>query len=146
MTVIAWDGKTLAADKCASFAGRNVTVCKLARLPDGIAAASGDGPTGCALLAWAGRGRDVADYPKAAEDDSATLMVIQNDGTILLYTKNPYPMVVEDRQVAIGCGREYALAAMYLGHDAAKGVEVASALDIYCGNGIDTLELIHDPR
>ena len=37
--------------------------------------------------------------------------------------------------------RDFALAAMHLGKSAREAVEVACALDVFCGNGIDTLEL-----
>ena len=41
----------------------------------------------------------------------------------------------------MGHGRDFTLAAMHLGHDARTAVEVACALDAFCGCGIDTLTL-----
>lgn len=69
---------------------------------------------------------------------------IRSDG-FFRYEKVPYPARVEDKFTATGCGRDYALAAMFLGHDARAAVEVACALDAHCGNGIDTLELLAEP-
>jgi len=66
---------------------------------------------------------------------------IDSEGRILLYGSGPNPELVEDKVYAGGCGRDYALAAMHLGHDARKAVEVACALDVHCGLGIDALEL-----
>lgn len=43
MTIIAWDGKTLAADKRGTVAGMAYTVTKIHRLPDGLVAFD----TGC---------------------------------------------------------------------------------------------------
>jgi len=40
---------------------------------------------------------------------------------------------------AIGAGRDYALAALYLGHDVEKAVEVATELSIYCEKPIKKL-------
>jgi ATP-dependent protease HslVU (ClpYQ) peptidase subunit len=48
---------------------------------------------------------------------------------------------VEDPFIAFGAGRDYAMAAMHLGCDAHRAVEVACVFDTGCGMGIDTLEL-----
>lgn len=40
---------------------------------------------------------------------------------------------------AIGSGMEYALAALYLGADAARAASVAAALNIYCSEPINTM-------
>jgi hypothetical protein len=96
-----------------------------------------------ALLEWFRNGRDPAMYPKFQEEDDAVgSLFIGNDGSNLAYLHTPYPEHHTDRFNAIGCGRDYALAAMYLGYDARKAVEVACALDNSCGNGIDTLNLL----
>ncbi len=68
-------------------------------------------------------------------------MFIADGGNCYGYYLSPYPEWNQDRFDAIGSGRDYALAAMYLGHDARRAVEVASALDNGCGNGIDVLTL-----
>jgi hypothetical protein len=43
--------------------------------------------------------------------------------------------------LAFGSGRDYAEAAMFLGCDAKRAVEVACQFQTDCGNGIDTLRL-----
>lgn len=146
MTVIAWDGKTLAADKRNTSYGYASTVTKIRRLPDGrLAGASGDCTLCMALLEWAATGMPKDSFPKGgAPDETATLVVIERDGRAVSYAKTPLPLLCEDAYYAMGAGRDYALAALYLGHDARKAVEVACALDVHCGNGIDTLTLETD--
>lgn len=142
MTVIAWDGRTLAADKMSCSAGYGYTVTKVYRLTSGgMAAFAGDGDHAMALLAWLDSGRALADYPKAQESSDTSALVVEVDGSVWSWGKTPHPQRVECRFYAMGHGRDFALAAMHLGHDARKAVEVACALDAFCGNGIDALEL-----
>ena len=66
MTVVAWDGRTLAADKMSCSDGYGYTVTKVHRLRDGsIVAFSGDGDNAMALLAWLDAARNPATYPDA---------------------------------------------------------------------------------
>ena len=143
MTCIAWDGKTLAADRAATNSGYRRTLTKIFRVPGGIVGFAGDGSRAMALLEWFKAGRMPAEYPAFQHDAETAVgsIFIGNGGESLTYLHTPYPEVRLDRFDAIGSGRDYALAAMYLGHDARRAVEVACALDNGCGNGIDTLTL-----
>jgi len=140
MTCIAWDGKTLAADKAATLAGFRSTVTKIQRVGDAIVAMAGDEAALMAGLAWLRAARNPHEYPELMKTTDSVMWEINKKG-LFTYSKGPFPGRVEDRFFATGCGRDYALAAMYLGHDARRAVEVACALDANCGNGIDTLEL-----
>lgn len=143
MTVIAWDGKTLASDKAATCVGYRSTVTKIYRVPGGLVGLSGDGDRALELLAWFRAGRDIATWPRESQnkDDRGSVVFIDESGRCLGYDKTPYPQHNEQAFCAMGSGRDYALAAMYLGFDARKAVEVACALDNGCGCGIDTLTL-----
>jgi ATP-dependent protease HslVU (ClpYQ) peptidase subunit len=145
VTVICWDGKTLAADKAGTNAGYARTVTKIYRVPGGLVGFAGDGSRAMDLLEWFRAGRDPLKAPAYPEfqktDDAVGCIFIADDGKSYSYLHSPYPELRQDKFDAIGSGRDYALAAMYLGHDARKAVEVACALDNSCGKGIDTLEL-----
>jgi hypothetical protein len=144
MTCIAWDGRTLAADKRATVAGHAATVTKIMRTPSGeLIGASGDLDTGRALMAWYCAGADASSFPdnRNGEYCRAYLMVITLEGKVHKYEREPIALPFEDKFSAMGSGRDYALAAMHLGHSARKAVEVASVLDTSCGNGIDMLRL-----
>lgn len=141
MTVIAWDGKTLAADKMSCSHGYGYTVTKVHRLRDGsLMALSGDGDTAMALRAWLEAARNPAAYPVGKDDDTSAF-VVQPDGKAVSYGKTPYPQTIEDKFYAMGHGRDFALAAMHCGKTAREAVELTCRLDVFCGNGIDTLEL-----
>lgn len=142
MTCIAWDGKTLAADKMSCSVGYGYTVTKIHRLKGGaIVGFSGDGDGAMALLAWLNSPRDAAAYPLGQKDNDTSALVIEPGGAVWSYGKTAYPQRIECQRYAMGHGRDFALAAMHLGKSAREAVEVACALDVFCGNGIDTLEL-----
>lgn len=142
MTVIAWDGKTLAADKRAVWATTILTTTKIHRVRGCLVGFAGDSTFGREMLEWFRNGEDPANFPASQRDkeDWCGLLVIRPDGAIDRYERTPYAIRFEDERIAIGAGREFALAAMYLGHGARRAVEVACALD-NSGNGIDCLTL-----
>lgn len=148
MTVIAWDGNTLAADKQSSNAGYNGgTVTKIHRWDGGLCGFAGDLDVGVQMVEWLRSGALPENYPRLQSlesGNSANFLVIHNDGRIARYERTPVPMWFENPMQAMGGGRDYALAAMYLGGSARQAVEVAIALDTGCGNGIDELMLIGD--
>lgn len=141
MTVIAWDGKTLAADKMSCSVGYGYTVTKVHRLADGsIAALAGDGDGAMALLHWLNSERDPDKYPPAQKDNDTSGLVVQRSGVVWSYGKTPYPQRIECSLYAMGHGRDFALAAMHCGRSAREAVELTCKLDVYCGKGVDTLE------
>ena len=143
MTCIAWDGRTLAADKRACLGGLVNTMTKIHRIGDLLVGGSGETSFIWTMIEWVRAGRNVADFPKSQgdKDDWQPMLVIESGGQILLYERTPYPCRYEQSVFAIGSGRDFARAAMHLGKSAREAVEVACALDAGCGNGIDTLVL-----
>lgn len=143
MTCIAWDGKALAADKRTSSNGMVSVVTKIHRIGEVIVGGAGDATFIGAMLEWVREGRDPRAFPaeQRNKDDWQPFLVIEKDGTPSLYERTPHPVRFEQKHVAIGSGREFARAAMFLGKSAREAVEVACALDCGCGNGIDELTL-----
>lgn len=139
MTIIAWDGKTIAADRQATTGDMRVSVSKLNRLPNGeIVAFSGFVPLGQRLLAWYSAGADPAQFPAFTGDDFARLIVLGADG-LRSYERVPHAMACEDPFAAFGDGRDFAIGAMRMGADAAHAVKIACEFSIYCGLGCDTM-------
>lgn len=142
MTIITWDGKTLAADKQSTSVGHGEKVTKIFRVPGGRVGFTGNAGHSVALLDWFRRGRPADKWPKKDGGDSAGAIFVSDDGKVYGYSGDdgPHAMVYEDQFLAWGAGRDYALAAMYLGKNAREAVEVACALDTTCGLGIDVLD------
>lgn len=144
MTVIAWDGKTLAADKQSTCAGFGTTVTKIHKTAAGIVGFAGSAPHARALITWFDSGAELDRWPASRDATNwADALLILPSGEVREYAGNGggHYELVEDAFTAMGSGRDYALAAMHLGHGAKKAVQVACELDITCGKGIDVLEL-----
>jgi 20S proteasome alpha/beta subunit len=141
MTIVAWDGKTLAADKRAvSDTYKGSTTTKIFRFADGICGIAGHMEVGMHLKEWLQDGGIPDDFPEL-DTKETEFLVIYNSGRVAYYESTAVPLWMEERFHAIGSGKYYALASMHLGKSAKQAVEVACALDAYCGNGIDTLTI-----
>lgn len=146
MTVIAWDGRNLAADKRMNAGTGNplATITKIRRLASGSLVGWCGGLSFCqAIVAWLEAGGD----PTAIEETwfeheelAGQVLFIAPDRTILLY-EHAFPIEIENKFYAMGTGGAYATAAMHLGHDAVEAVKVACVYDSGCGNGVDVLTL-----
>lgn len=144
MSVIAWDGKTLAADRRAVSNGICRTASKIFKLPDGtLFACSGLLVHGLQVKHWLESGAAVENFPAAQrdKDDWEACWHILHDGRVHCYERTPYPLVFAEPFQAMGSGRDYAEAAMYLGKTASEACQVACHFDVGCGNGIETLTL-----
>lgn len=141
MTVIAWDGKTLAADRRAVYPSGYIRQdTKIHRHNGQLLAITGDADTGRELLAWYRAGAAPEAFPASARNVNSTLIVITHDG-IQVFCSGPYPHHILEPQAAWGNGRDYAEAAMHLGLDARAAVGVACHFQSDCGDGVDTLTL-----
>jgi hypothetical protein len=112
MTVIAFDGTTLAADKRAVQGGGIARTCtKIVRHKHSLIAISGDWDTGAELREWFMAGAEPEKFPPKAREDKAALIVIDAFG-IRQYNSGPYPMAIEAKRCAWGSGRDFAEAAL----------------------------------
>lgn len=147
MTCIAWDGKTLAADKRADIGGAHNTTTKIYRVGEALVGFSGDAAIGRAMLDWYRAGADPLKFPDCQKDrDKCCSFLVIKNGRVSKYEHTAFPFDIENEQTAMGSGRDYARAAMYLGKTATEAVAVASLFDPGCGNGIDTLTFTKDDQ
>lgn len=140
MSVLVWDGKILAADKQTTNCNSARRTTKIWREGDKLLAAYGTFTQGMAMRNWVKQGMKPEEFPKAEPDIEAGFWVITKDG-VLTFENSPHPIVLEDKYMAEGSGRDFAMGAMAMGANAIKAVEVASKFDIYCGGGVDWLTL-----
>lgn len=141
MTCIAWDGRTLAADKQATAGCMRQAATKIYRVDDALVALSGDSGIARAILAWYRGVRDPREYPRQVDDDGSLIVFTREGVDLYCSTGYGFPEPIENSFIAFGSGRDYAMAAMHLGSDARQAVEVACEFDAFCGMGIDVLEL-----
>lgn len=142
MTTIAWDGKMMAGDKRTSFGGLHVTTTKVHRIRGALVAGCGNSAPIAEMIQWYADGADPAKLPpnQRDEDKAVNLLVASPEG-LFLYADSATPFKIESPFAAIGSGRDFAIAAMHLGCDARRAVEIASIYETGTGNGVDALEL-----
>lgn len=139
MTVIAWDGKTLAADKQGESGGLKCIVTKIFKLGTGeLIGISGTLSEGLAAIQWYKDGALPDKYPISKDSESS--MIVISNGVIHKYEDHYKPFIIQNRFYAFGSGRELAIGAMAMGADAETAVEIACQYESGCGMGIDVLE------
>ena len=147
MTIIAWDGKTLAADRQATSGYIKVGTTKIVKCPTTGRLIGSAGGMGSAqlMMQWILDGEDMSKYPPCQndKDDWARIIIVNPDGTLNEYERLPKKLVLQpiEGYHAIGIGREVALGALAMGADARTAVAIASTYVDGCGLGIDTLTL-----
>lgn len=141
MTTVAWDGITLAADRLYTVGSAAFISTKVKKHGDLLLAFSGDVDQGEEMLDWIISGAKKADFPEKQRDHErfTRVLAITRDKNILAYECTPFPIRMPPQKYAMGSGRDFALAAMYLGQTAIQAVQLASLFDPGTGGGVDTL-------
>lgn len=135
MTVIVWDGITLAADRQITDGGLVSAGTKLFIHRDGSRACAfcGSYVQGMMLKDWYLGGAWVEKWPGGCSD--TTLIVLDEHGCAE-YSEFPVRQPIE-LTYAWGSGRDYAIGAMAMGATATQAVGVANRFSNECGFGLD---------
>lgn len=145
MTVIAWDGLTLAADRQNTVDGNKACRCtKLLRTADGrLIGAAGNAATCHAMTEWLALPADARGElpePQRHEDSSAHVLEVMPDGAVWRWEAHgAFPM--GHGAAVCGSGGPYAMAAMACGRTAAEAVEIACRFDQLSAGPVDALAL-----
>jgi len=141
MTVIAWDGKTLAADKQTNGDGTIGRTTKIFKADNGsILAFCGMAGHIPVLLEWYNDGQKKEDWPKFQSEDGWTGIVEASNGVVREFEQHPLPMTLEDNFYAWGSGGSFAIGAMEHGASAIEAVDVACRRSATCGGGCDSFD------
>lgn len=142
MSVIVWDGKTLAADKQATNAGLVHVCSKIFRIGENLVGFVGDYDYLWGMKHWMETGANPDDFPAHQKDKDTWVgtFVVTPDGRLLKYERCPYPADFSQNKImCMGSGRDFAYGALEMGADAVRAVEIASKYESTCGMGVDTL-------
>ncbi len=140
MSVIAWDGRTLAADRQGTKGDTIYSIRKLWKISFNIVIAVAGYPDSALVLKqWCEKGFVKQDWPSCQSDKDkwSTLVVVKKNNPVVFYETQPEPIEVIDNFMSWGIGREAALGAMAKGATAVEAVEIASKFVIGCGRGCD---------
>ena len=141
MTVIAYDGKTLAADRL-KLSNDLKTITKKIMVKNNIVFAI----TGTLchfepLIDWYIKGANPNDYPKFQSTDDWSRLIVFENGKLFHYESEPYKLHIKEKIAAFGSGRDFALGALAMGADAKTAIKIASRFCTSCGMGIDAVDL-----
>jgi hypothetical protein len=142
MTTIAYDGKTLAADRMVSECGSVYRQAgKIMTIPGGHIVCAGDMDAIYRFVAWVRKG--AKGTPPNGTDVGG--IMIQN-GRLYTVESGMLMEVPPDTKLANGCGWQWAAAAMDFGLDAVEAVAYASTRDTLTGCGIDAVTITQPRR
>ena len=141
MTIICWDGTTLAADKLNWTAGTIATICKIRKIRGELYGISGKTVLANIIWKWIENGMKEKEMPTSQQDGekSVTIMKIDKDRKIWIYEHSITPWHCEDSFFCIGGGCDLGMGAMAAGATAAQAVEIGIKFNALCGKGVDTL-------
>lgn len=140
MTTIAFDGRVLAGDRQANWGGTPIPTRKVFKVRHPrhgawIWGCSGSAAESTAFDRWAkGLGS-----PTALK--GSVVLAVNEDGAIWTMDEQLVWVRLDTDCWAIGSGTDYALGAMKAGASAKEAVEIASALDVHTGLGVDCVRL-----
>ncbi len=137
MTVIVWDGNSIAVDSQATNGTRKRIVKKWRELDNGtVLLWTGDHEEGMVLCEWFEKGCHPENLPKhETREEFTVLIALLTSGQVVQYQIERIAEPIE-APFAWGDGAPYALAAMAMGADAARAAEVACDLSIFCSRPI----------
>lgn len=145
MTIIVWDGTTLAADRCSWSGGMRRKVRKIFKVTASdksmyLVGFAGDGCFSMAVLGWM---QGKLDKPSAADfnydvSHQCALVIDQKKrawqlGASLVYTP------CRENVFCIGAGQEVAWGALEAGASAKRAVEIVAKRSDYSAFGVDCL-------
>ncbi len=144
MTTIAWDGKSLAADRQATSGGggiRRVGEPKVRHVGRYIYGGMGSMDDVEQIFEWL---RNGGGDPRPRLEEGGSYGLAVDVGTGIAYFvegKTPHLLPVHEKVAAAGSGRDYALAALVLGKTAKQAIELAIKLDVFTGIGVDVVRV-----
>ena len=144
MTVIAWDGEFMVADRKVSMPSHSFASTKIFIVPDGIVGCAGDNNRCEELTEWFMNGRPADKFPAGKGSgpaaDKAKALFVSNDYEIFLYLDSSRPTKVDQTYMAIGSGAAPAMVAMHLEHSAIVAVKAVNTIVNTCGMGYDVYQ------
>jgi hypothetical protein len=147
MTIVVWDGETLAADRAATDGAAQWEIDKIwwsLSPTNEEVLLSGAGPlqTILEMREWYKNGTKRSDFPQAQQEPSTWchFILVDKEG-LTRWEQGPHRIVHGTMKCAFGEGRDFAYGAMEMGANAERAVEVANKFSVHCGLGVITHKL-----
>lgn len=141
MSVIAWDGEVLAADKLATRGDILYTTTKIFKIGADAVGTTHCLTSGLKLIGWYKAGAKPEEFPKLNKDTDYAMLIVVNREGVRHYEAEPVGIPITDPFFAWGSGSEFAIGAMAMGASAIQAVEIASKHCSGCGRGVDHIRI-----
>ena len=140
MSVVVWDGKTLATDRSATDGATIWEVSKLRVFKDFALVGVGPALDVGRLTDWYLNGCVADRFPYGAVH--SRLLVCRN-GKLFEYSSSSLPTIYNHNQkVAFGVGKDFAFGALAMGATSEQAVSIACKYSTACGHGVDKYESV----
>lgn len=140
MTVIVWDGETLAADRMASDRAAKWRTDKIVVNDEQLVTGVGPAASIHEVMAWYLNGKNEDSFPQCQldPDKMCNLIVVSPRIGLVRYENLFTPVTHGFSQCAFGEGRDFAYGALASGANAEDAVRAANQFSLYCGLGVQS--------
>jgi hypothetical protein len=142
MTIVVWDGSTLAVDRGVTDGFTMWEQDKAWRLGDEVVTGVGNMTLVLAMRNWYVSGRDASKFPteQTMPDRWCEFIVVTTEG-LFRYERSPIPIEHGFHKCAFGYGKDFAYGALAMGATAEQAAHVACKFSPHCGMGVDVYKL-----
>lgn len=145
MSVLVWDGATLACDCSANDGAVRYSIDKMWRVQDGKGGYVYMGGVGAVhdisvMKEWAMGGRVPDKFPNVS--NSCTFVIVTISTGLIRYTTKPVGIVHGFNKCAFGSGRDFAYGALHHGANAVDAVRAAIRFSQTCGANVSIFEVV----
>jgi len=141
MTVVVWDGETLATDRSASDGDAQWETVKAWYGHRCIMSGAGPLHTILAMREWYMAGADPEKLPPQQLTEQFCHFLVVDGLGLHRYEQGPVPIEHGFTPCAFGVGRDFALGALAMGASAFAAVGVANKHSVHCGLGVALYQL-----
>lgn len=142
MTVIAWDGDILAADRMWSTYNMSYGQSKLHKINNEFIFQAGNKSCGYEFLEWYKNGADPNKWSdERFKDSSSILIILKRDGLYMLIGNPVLVPFKTNNFFAWGYGSEFACGVLACGKSAIDAVKLTSKHVDHCGYGYNAVSL-----
>ena len=140
MSVIVWDGKTLATDRAALSGSIHHRVVKAWSHEVAILTGTGSVKRIHEMVEWYKKGVDTP-FPEGQNTSNWCHFIVVDEHGLKRYEQSPIPIEHGFNACAFGSGQDLAYGALAMGADAQRAVEIANLYSRNCGHGVDVFHL-----
>ena len=140
MSVIVWDGKTLATDRAALSGSIHHRIVKAWRHEGAILTGTGSVKRIHEMVEWYKRGVDTP-FPEGQKTSNWCHFIVVDEHGLKRYEQSPIPIEHGFNSCAFGSGQDLAYGALAMGASAEQAVEIANQYSRNCGHGVDIFHL-----